>query len=195
MTLSLRERRRQETARQIQKATLELAMQSGLENVTTEDIAVASGVSTRTFFNYFANKEAAAIGHPPGFSEEDKEVLRHSKTPLAADLKLLLNKQISAMSEDEELLRMVGKILRSNEKARGILEGFLTVERNELADCLSLRAINRHTAAALAKAVSDTIGGAIYLWEHEEEMSLNVALDTVWKGQIDASRMLSLTGD
>lgn len=195
MTLSLRERRRQETARHIQKATLELAMLRGLENVTTEDIAVASGVSTRTFFNYFANKEAAAIGHPPGFSEEDKEVLRHSTTSLTADLKLLLDKQISAMAEDEELLRMVGRILRSNEKTRGILEGFLTVQRGDLADCLSHRGTNRHTAAALAKIVSDTIGGAIFLWEHEDDMTLRAALDAVWEGQIDASRMLSLPAD
>ncbi len=195
MTLSLRERRRQETARHIQRATLELAMQSGLENVTTEEIAVASGVSARTFFNYFANKEAAAIGHPPNFSEEDKDVLRNGTASLAADLKLLLDKQIASMAEDEELLRMVGRVLRSNEKARGILEGFLMAERREIADCLSHRAINHHTAAALAKTVTDTIGGAIYLWEHDGNMSLGTALDTVWEGLIDASRTLSLPAD
>ena len=51
MTLPLRERRRQETALLIQRATLELAMENGLDAVTTDAIAAASGVSTRTFFN------------------------------------------------------------------------------------------------------------------------------------------------
>lgn len=31
-------------------------MKSGLEDVTTDEIAAASGVSTRTFFNYYPNK-------------------------------------------------------------------------------------------------------------------------------------------
>lgn len=68
MTLSLRQKRRQETARDIQRATLELALARGLEHVTTEEIAQVAGVSTRTFFNYFNNKEAAAIGIPQAFA-------------------------------------------------------------------------------------------------------------------------------
>ncbi|MEM5581999.1 TetR/AcrR family transcriptional regulator [Roseibium sp. AS2] len=201
MTLSLRQKRRQETALEIQRATLEIAMQNGLENITTEDIAAASGVSTRTFFNYYANKEAAAIGHPPGFSEEDKEVLRQGSGSIAADIKQLLDRQMEALAGDEDILRMVGKVLRSNEKARGILDGFLTAERDELTQALCKRTGNRQTATALATFVTDTIGKAIYLWEHEEDLSLGAALDVVWEGLIGASRLLlsptnsSLNGD
>ncbi len=67
MTLSLRERRRQQTARDIQLATLDLAVKKGLENVTTEEIAATTGISTRTFFNYYTNKETAAVGARPPF--------------------------------------------------------------------------------------------------------------------------------
>ncbi len=191
MTLSLRERRRQETERDIQKATLELAIQHGLENITTEEIAVSAGISTRTFFNYYSNKEAAAIGMPPRFREEDKEALRTGTTSLAADLKLFLDKQMDALAGDEPILKMVGTVLRSNEKARGILEGFLIMERGELTECLCLRVNNRQTAAALASSLTDAIGRAIFLWEHEEDLSLGAALDITWDGLIDASHLLA----
>ena len=113
MTSSLRQRRRLETAREIQKAALELATQKRLEDVTTEEIAIAAGVSTRTFFNYYPNKESAAIGHPPKFSEEAKDALRRGEGSLAEDLKQLLDKHMEMLSGDEDILRMVGNILLS----------------------------------------------------------------------------------
>lgn len=190
MTLSLREKRRQETARDIQKSTLELAVSNDLDNVTTEEIAAAAGISTRTFFNYYANKEAAAIGHPPSFRDDEIEALRSGSGDLAADLKLFLDRHIATLAGDEDILRMVGKVLQSNEKARGILEGFLMTERHVLTECLSERVGNRQTAAALASYATDAIGRAIFLWEHAKSISLNEALDVVWGGVIDASRVL-----
>jgi len=170
-------------------------MKDGLEGVTTDEIAAASGVSTRTFFNYYANKEAAAIGHPPAFTEEQKDALRDGSGPLAADIKRLLDNQIETLSKNEDILRMVGKTLRSNEKARGILDGFLSAERRALSETLCSRVGNRQAAASLANSVTNAIGSAIFLWEHEESMTLGMALDAVWEGLIDASRLLSSSND
>ncbi len=195
MTLPLREKRRQETAHQIQKATLELAMQNGLDGVTTDEIAAASGVSTRTFFNYYANKEAAAIGHPPPFDAAQKDALREGTGPLAADIKRFLDSHIEVLAKNEDILRMVGKILRSNEKARGILDGVLSAERNALTETLCRRVDNWQTAASLANNVTSAIGAAIFLWENEENMTLGTALDVVWEGLINASRLLSSSYD
>ncbi|MBV2361454.1 TetR/AcrR family transcriptional regulator [Thalassococcus sp. CAU 1522] len=196
MTLSLRERRRQETAFQIHKATLELAMESGLEDVTTDEIAAASGVSTRTFFNYYPNKEAAAIGHPPPFTEAQMDALRDGTGPLAADIKQFLDSHMEALSQRADILRMVGKILRSNEKARGILDGLLGAERRRLTEALTGRVDNRQTATALAGIITATIGAAIALWEHEEGITLGAAMDAVWQAQMDAARLLlSSTGE
>lgn len=191
MTLSLRQRRRQETAHAIQKATLELAIENGLENITTEEISVAAGVSTRTFFNYYTNKEAAAIGMPPGFNEEDKIALRNGTALLAEDLKRFLDKHMETLAKDENILRMVGKILRSNEKARGILDGVLTIERDELTECLSGRVKDRQIATAIASNVTNVTARAIHLWEHEQDLSLGAALDVIWDGLIAASRLLA----
>lgn len=191
MTVSLRERRRQQTAREIQLATLELAVRHGLENVTTEEIAASAGVSTRTFFNYYTNKETAAVGSPPPFRQEDKDALRDGTGALAEDIKRFLDQHFEILVRDEPILRMLGSVMQSNEKARGILEGFLIVERGELTECLCKRVHNRQSAAALASAITDAIGRAIYLWNHEPDLSLGAAMDVVWDGLIDASGLLA----
>jgi len=193
MTLSLREKRRQETGLQIQTVTLELAMANGLDIVTTDEIAAQSGVSTRTFFNYYPNKEAAAVGHPPVFTEAQLDALANGTGPLAADLKQFLDSHIAVMSEREDIIRMVGNVMRSNDKARGILEGFLGAERRVLTETLITRVDDRQAAASLAGNVTSAIGAAIFLWQQEEDMALATSLDVVWNGLIDAARLLSST--
>ncbi|GAA1941729.1 TetR family transcriptional regulator [Nocardioides hwasunensis] len=58
---ALRERRRQQTEREICDAALDLFERRGVDQTTVDDIAAAAGVSARTFFRYFATKEAAAL--------------------------------------------------------------------------------------------------------------------------------------
>lgn len=55
----LRERKKADTRRALSDATLQLALDRGLENVTREDIAGLAGVSLRTFSNYFSTKYEA----------------------------------------------------------------------------------------------------------------------------------------
>lgn len=57
----LRERKKAATRSALTAAALRLAVQRGVDGVTTEDIAEAAGVSARTFFNYFATKEEAFV--------------------------------------------------------------------------------------------------------------------------------------
>lgn len=56
-----RERKKRATRRALRRATLELALQRGLDDVRVEEITERVGVSTRTFFNYFETKEDAAL--------------------------------------------------------------------------------------------------------------------------------------
>ncbi|HEY0449685.1 TetR/AcrR family transcriptional regulator [Actinophytocola sp.] len=58
---TLRERKKAATRQSLHDAALRLAMASGFDNVTIEDIADEVGVSRRTFSNYFANKEDAVL--------------------------------------------------------------------------------------------------------------------------------------
>ncbi len=56
-----RERNKRATRQALRLATLELALERGMDGVPIEDIARRAGVSTRTFFNYFDTKEDAAL--------------------------------------------------------------------------------------------------------------------------------------
>ena len=64
MQLGLRERRRRQTSADIRGAAVRLAQARGWDKVTIEEICGQAGISTRTFFNYFPNKESAIAYGP-----------------------------------------------------------------------------------------------------------------------------------
>ncbi|OHV03764.1 TetR family transcriptional regulator [Mycobacterium talmoniae] len=59
--IGLRERKKFATKEALSRAALELTIDRGLDATTAEAIAEAAGVSTRTFHNYFSNKEDAVL--------------------------------------------------------------------------------------------------------------------------------------
>ena len=61
--LGLRDRKRLETRSRIAAAARSLALEQDLDRTTIEQIAARADVSPRTFFNYFASKEDAVLGH------------------------------------------------------------------------------------------------------------------------------------
>jgi AcrR family transcriptional regulator len=58
----LRERKKRERRAALIDAAQTLVLDRGLDDVTVEDICAEVGVSTRTFFNYFASKDDAVLG-------------------------------------------------------------------------------------------------------------------------------------
>ena len=60
----LRERKKQQTRRAIHEAAFRLVDEHGLEGTTIDQICHEADVSSRTFFNYFPSKTAAALGLP-----------------------------------------------------------------------------------------------------------------------------------
>lgn len=91
-TVSLRERKKQATYRQLRRVALDLVAKHGLANVTVEDIAAAADVSPRTFFNYFPSKEAALFGGDP-------------------DRAAVLRERIASQDPGEPALQVVGAVL------------------------------------------------------------------------------------
>ena len=62
----LRERKRQQTRHSLISAAMRLFADKGYEETTVAEIAAAAGVSTKTFFNYFASKDEVLFPHLSG---------------------------------------------------------------------------------------------------------------------------------
>jgi AcrR family transcriptional regulator len=68
--LGLRERRHRQTSADIRDAAVRLARERGFDKVTIEEICAEAGISSRTFFNYFPNKESAIAYGPSDIPPE-----------------------------------------------------------------------------------------------------------------------------
>jgi len=115
--LGLRERKLRETRQALERATVELALQHGLEHVTIEQIAERADVSPRTFFNHFGSKEDALIG--VGVRESSADLLEgFPEEPSAAgvyhDLKTFLIERIGALLAADELLEQRMQVLQAS---------------------------------------------------------------------------------
>ena len=89
--MSLREQKRLKTRLRIEDAATRLVDERGFADVTVEEICDASGISRRTFFNYFDSKDSAVLGAPSHeFTEEQRSTFLDAPTDsvfsLAVDL-------------------------------------------------------------------------------------------------------------
>ncbi|MEV0297572.1 TetR family transcriptional regulator [Nocardia sp. NPDC050710] len=73
---TLRERNRQNAYAEIGDTAMRLFMKQGFEQTTIEQIAAAVGISTRTFFRYFATKEDIVVGDLMALGEVVQAALR-----------------------------------------------------------------------------------------------------------------------
>lgn len=69
--IGLRERKRTETRLRIERAAVAAVLRLGLDGATVDRIAADADVSSRTFFNYFASKEAAIVGMSSSWIQPD----------------------------------------------------------------------------------------------------------------------------
>ncbi|MET0448188.1 MAG: TetR family transcriptional regulator [Aeromicrobium sp.] len=65
----VRERKKLDTWHALRDSALGLIAQRGYDSVTVEEIAANAGVSKRTFFNYFASKDAVVFDPGPAEPE------------------------------------------------------------------------------------------------------------------------------
>lgn len=129
----LRERKRLATRRAIQHAVLTLSLRNGIDKVTVEEISRTASISPRTFFNYFASKDAALLGDAPSLtSEPDIEVFVHGgpDSDIFAQLVVLLAASLNRTEGDREIHRLRQAVMKDSPYLFGL--GLATVRDFEV---------------------------------------------------------------
>lgn len=178
---SLRERRRRKTADDIQRATLRLILAHGFAQVTTDMIAAEAGVSTRTFFNYFPNKEAATVGVSPEFTAEGIARFRRAEGSLAEDLGVLTHDLFSATPGHKELVRIICAVIDINP---ALLPAFQRSMQRTIATVAELLIARRPElspvhAAMMAEVYSVVLGHALRSWSDSNSGDLHSVRDEI----------------
>lgn len=176
---TLRARRRIQTRTEIHQAAVELVLQRGFTEVTVEDIAQASGVSPRTFFNYFPTKQEAIFPGPPELDPENIEQFVAGTGPLLSDLRTLVaNYAQFAPNVHKQMLELRPILAQQPEVWAHINKRFGDLE-NQFAQAIARRR-NRaeptsedHVIAAVSAAVMRL---SLRCWSRLEETESTVSL-------------------
>ncbi|GHB82946.1 TetR family transcriptional regulator [Streptomyces umbrinus] len=131
----LRDRRRRQTWREIHGAALRLAQEHGYDKVTVDMISAEAGVSPRTFFNYFPNKEAAVLPGPaelaPALAAEFATSGDTHPRDVLADLTRLLVRDLTDNPPQREEMHAVFALTRSHPALlAALLAGFDGFQRS-----------------------------------------------------------------
>ena len=124
----LRERKKQATREALRLAALRLAVEKGWEQVRVEDIAAEAGVSTRTFNNYFASKDAAflATAYDRGARMRAALAGRPAQEPLWS---AVINAVVDGFATDTVDLRQARRITPTPTLAAEQLKATVVIEQ------------------------------------------------------------------
>ena len=113
-----RARKRRETLQRITETALRLFLADGYEATTLDAIALAAGISRRTFFYYFRSKEEILLAWQSGIADVFNEALR----PVSAEqepidvVRTMFVNMVSRFDPDE--FRKLDGLMRATEAVR-----------------------------------------------------------------------------
>lgn len=190
MKSTLRDRRRLQTSREIQRAALSLALRHGHDAVTTEMIAAEAGISQRTFYNYYLNKDAAIVGTAPCFDEETVAWFRASSGPLLADLLQALRHLLRETDLDRGTSQLIARLLDTAPDLLPIFYGSLKRLRDQIADLAVTRLgeAARPDAELLADAIAHALADTFRIWADDDAMQVVRIVD------VAAAKLQALRG-
>jgi AcrR family transcriptional regulator len=141
--LGLRERRRRQTSADIRGAAVRLAQERGFDKVTIDEVCVEAGVSTRTFFNYFPNKESAIAYGPSDIPPElAADFVAAGPAPYSAVLAELIDLAAHHLRDMPPNRQQAAGMLELVKSTPAVLSAFLAdLERfqNQLTDIVARR--------------------------------------------------------
>lgn len=116
---NLRQRARDAVREQIADVALELFAERGFEHVTVEEIATAAGISARSFFRYFPNKEDVLLSDPveTGTIVRDSFAARPADEPIWTSLRIAFDALVKDVSDAEAKRGVLAMKLITNSPA------------------------------------------------------------------------------
>ncbi|MBK4217790.1 TetR family transcriptional regulator [Paracoccus caeni] len=163
--------RRFRTAKRIQAKAVELAIRDGLTNTTTEAIARESGISTRTFFNYYPYKEAAIMGPPPDYPAEAAEQFVAAKGRLIDDLNVFIAAHLRRFLDERQMVKHIFELALTDAKLIALRNSAILARRSQMHELLARRMpsvdevqieiLSSAIIAATNKATKDWANGQI----------------------------------
>ncbi|WP_405406329.1 TetR/AcrR family transcriptional regulator [Paracoccus sp. Ld10] len=173
MTSNLRDRRRQQTAQEIQLAALRLSIRLGYAAVTTDSIAAEAGISPRTFFNYYANKQAAVVGVPPQLDTCAADWIVRSNGPLIDDLAQLLGCMLKQKDMDRQVVCMIEQIWDTTPELMAVFRNSMDNIALTIAGLLHARLGPDRQAEAMliAELATHALSHAVRTWARDESMT------------------------
>jgi AcrR family transcriptional regulator len=149
----VRERKKRDTWRLIHATAVQLMGERGFDAVSVDDIVAAAGISRRTFFNYFAGKEAVVFDPDP-------------------DEPALWLELLQARPADEEIWTSLREVLLGY---TGAIAGRMTVQRRVRLASPELASCPREVAEEFWAAVRDWIATRADPDDLRQVLAVNVA--------------------
>ena len=133
----LRERKKQQTRLALHEAAYRLVQEHGLEGTTIDQICLEADVSTRTFFNYFPSKVAAALGLPSEPVSREAEARFRAATGSLVDA---LCDMVTAGEQFAARQARVKKLVMQNPELLPALSSVMTTTRGRFLELATERA-------------------------------------------------------
>ncbi|MDJ0396618.1 TetR/AcrR family transcriptional regulator [Rhodococcus sp. G-MC3] len=175
----LRDQKKAATRDALGLAAVKLAKVRGLDAVTADAIAAEAGVSTRTFHNYFANKEEAVLHHVEASALEWFEILRArpGDEPIWVSLRHVA---VTIITDPERDLAETFAVAQLVEANPGVMARKLEVHHSltrVLGEAIAERTgtdIDRDLYPNLLQvAVGNAVSAALTLWNNDQKMGLS----------------------
>ena len=141
MSTALQERRRRYVAREIAVAAMRLFGEHGFENVTVEEIAKVVGISSRTFFRYYATKDEVVLQYQRRIQERLVDALASRPTeegPVTA-LRSAYLATSHVAPEDREAVLLTNRFMTASPALTTRAHGVRTSESQRVIELLAGR--------------------------------------------------------
>lgn len=166
----LRARKHRRTREAIRDAALRLFVERGYDDTSVEEIAGAADVAPRTFYRYFASKEAVIFDDPDA-EETLRRVLAHPR-PGEGDAELIARAVLEAMLSNEERVKRARRIIDATPALRARALQRVEQTADLIAENLPSAAARagsagvaaRLRARVLAHAIAAAVRVAFFAW-------------------------------